>query len=267
VEEEEQRRLFFGAEITAPWPKDLPKARLISEEMRHMTLAFIGLNSLAKIQEVLPMAPHPSFKVGPAGIASGLIFLPKDKSRVVALSVSWLDENDPMAIYQKNLTQWLSSQGYSLDQRAFFPHITLGRSPFDKEAWQAQFTPLPFFVQGIHLYQSLGNLQYQSLWQYPCPPPFKELDHTADIAFLVRAESIQQLHSHAQIALAFKDPKLIEFYSREPISSLEEIVISLNEVIARADIAFGCPFKAVSFHGEIKSDEQNILHWEMIVDV
>ena len=35
---------------------------------------------------------------------------------------------------------------------------------------------------------------------------------------------------------------------------------------AKADIALGIPFKAVSFHGKVE-EKEDVLHWEMIVDV
>lgn len=265
--EEDSKRLFFGAQARAPWPKEYPPARMIPEETRHITLAFLGQNSFSKLKKILPSIPRPSFTIGPAGIAKELIFLPKEKNRVVALSVDWLDTKAKLNGYQKELSDWLQEQGYSLDTRTFFPHLTIARAPFDKEQWQENFTPFPFFIKAVHLYQSLGNLQYRSLWESPLLPPFDEFEHTADIAFLIRASSIEELHQHAQLALAFKFPPLLKFYTLHLQSSLEEIIISLNEMIALADTEFGCPFKAVSFHGIIKSDEYHILHWEMIVDV
>ena len=260
-------RLFFGAQAEAPWPIDYPPARMIPEETRHLTLAFLGENAYSKLKDLLPEIPRPSFEIGPAGIAKELIFLPKQASRVVAMSIDWLDADARLNIYQHALAQWLQNHGYPLDQRPFFPHLTIARAPFDKEIWKEQFTPLPFFIKAIHLYQSLGNLQYQSLWEIPFLPPFEEFEHTADIAFLIRGNCIAELHQHAQLALSFKFPPMVQFYSSHLQNSLDEIIISLNELIAKADAEIGCPFKAVSFHGSIKPDKKNLLCWEMIVDV
>jgi 2'-5' RNA ligase len=263
----DSKRLFFGAQVQAPWPKEYPSARLIPEETRHLTLAFLGQNSVSKLAQALPSIPQPSFAIGPSGIARALIFLPLEKNRVVALSTDWLGDSAKLNSYQKELLDWLQSLGYPLDKRPFFPHITLGRAPFDKKQWQEYFIPLPFFIKAIHLYQSLGQLRYESLWESSLLSPFDEFEHTADIAFLIRGHSIQELHRHAQLALAFQFPLLIKFYTYQLQNSLEEIIISLNEIVAMADAEFGCPFKAVSFHGTIKSIEHNILLWEMIVDV
>lgn len=266
-ENNDSRRLFFGAQVQAPWPKDYPPARIISEEARHITLAFLGQNSFSKLQPLLSSTPLPSFRIGPVGVARELVFLPPEMSRVVALSVQWLDAEAKLDAYQKTLSAWLKTHGYPLDKRPFFSHISIARSPFEKKSWLEHFTPLPVFVKGICLYQSLGNLQYESIWESPLLPPFEEFEHTADIAFLVRGTTPQELHLNAQMALAFKYPPLIEFLSSNFQDSLDEIIISLNEIVGKADTKFGCPYKAVSFHGKIKPDAQNVLCWEMIVDV
>jgi RNA 2',3'-cyclic 3'-phosphodiesterase len=208
---------------------------------------------------LLHLTPLPLFRLGPVGIADELIFLPPGHSRVAALSIKWLDPAESLNVYQKNLSDWLKTNGYPLDERPFFPHITIARSPFDRKDWLEHFTPLPFFVKAIRLYRSLGDLQYESIWESLLLPPFEELEHTADIAFLVRGSTLQELHLNAQIALAFKFPPLVKFFSAHLQDSLDEIIISLNEVVGKTDTEFG--------HGKTKVDAQNILHWEMIVDV
>lgn len=260
-------RLFFGAHVEAPWPKDYPPGRMISEETRHITLAFLGNHSLPDLLKILSSAPKPPFMLGPGGIANELVFLPPEKSRVAALAVQWLDPLSEFNTYQSSFALWLKNNGYPLDQRPFFPHLTVARSPFDKQAWEKHFTPLPLFVKAIHLYQSMGDLEYKSLWELPLLPPFEEFEHTADIAFHVRGTSMQQLHQNAQLALAFKFPQLTLCFSQHLQNSLSEIIISLNQIVGEADRRFGCPFKAVSFHGNVRTDEKSLLHWEMIVDV
>ncbi len=264
--DEKSKRLFFGAHVEAPWPKHYPSARMIDEKTRHITLAFLGEQLLSKWDSLQALIPIPSFRLGPVGIADQLVFLPPEQSRVAALSVRWLDPMHALNHYQTLLANWLNEQGYSLDKRPFFPHITLARTPFDQEDWLREFCPLPIFVSAICLYQSLGNLQYEPIWQWPLLPPFEEFEHTADIAFLIRGMSMQELHLHAQLALAFKFPPLVDFLSTHLQNSLNEIIISLNEIVARADTEMGCPFKAISFHGEVKI-EADMLMWEMIVDV
>ena len=38
----DQKRLFFGFEVKAPWPQGLPKGRILKEDQRHITIAFLG---------------------------------------------------------------------------------------------------------------------------------------------------------------------------------------------------------------------------------
>jgi RNA 2',3'-cyclic 3'-phosphodiesterase len=261
----EKKRLFFGAQIEAPWPDHYPAARLIAEKERHITLAFLGETSWPKLQGILSTAPRPPFPIGPAGIGKELVFLPKETPRVAAAAVQWLDAS--FESYQKELVLWLTDHGYSLDTRPFFSHLSVARSPFDPAEWTESFTPLPLFVRGIHLYESLGDLHYGSLWEIPLLPPFEEFEHTADIAFHIVGETPRHLHQNAQLALAFHFPPLVAFFSKSLPENLDGIIIALNEMIALADSTYGCPFKAISFHGKMQKDPQNILHWEMIVDV
>lgn len=256
-------RLFFGAQVEAPWPHDYPDGRLIPEDTRHVTFAFIGESSLPKLLELLKTAPQPPFFIGPGGVGKELVFL----SHVAALEVEWLNKPSTFNAYQNTFALWLKSNGYKLDERPFFPHITLARTPLDQEAWKQHFTPLPFYVKAFHLYQSMGNLTYKSVWEIPLLSPFEEFEHTADIAFHIRGSTIEQIHQNAQLALAFKFPRLIPFFTHPLKNSLKEIIISLNEMIGKADMEVGCPFKAVSFHGDIKADDKQLLHWEMIIDV
>lgn len=97
--------------------------------------------------------------------------------------------------------------------------------------------------------------------------PFEEIEHTADIAFIVRGQSMQEIGAHAQQALCEKFPELTVY--KQPFSdniTLDDIIIGLNEMITRADIAEGCGLKAISFHGDVHR-ENEILTWEMILDV
>jgi hypothetical protein len=98
-------------------------------------------------------------------------------------------------------------------------------------------------------------------------PPFEEKEHTADLAFIVRGQTPQELHRNAQLALSFKFPMLLPFFSKNLQTTLDGIIIALNEMVGSADAACGSPLKAISFHGQIKEDAYQILHWEMIVDV
>ena len=261
------RRLFFGAEVEAPWVDKEPAARLIPQESRHITLAFLGSVPPAQVIPHIDSMPPPPFSIGPAGWGKELLFLPSQRSRVVALDVEWLSQGSEFLLYQQLLSKWLEKLGYPADSRPFHPHISLARRPFDPEEWKEHFSPLPFFIKAIHLYQSHSHLEYKAVWDWPLLKPFEEIEHTADIAFLVRGMDVKQLYNHAQLALAFKFPSFLLYPISVQPSSLDEIVMALNQWISLTDRLCGCPMKAVSFHGSIQSDVNGVLNWEMIIDV
>ena len=187
---------------------------------------------------------------------------------MIAWHAHFFDENTSIIAFQKTLNDWLFSQQYSLDTRAWNPHVTLCRQPFDPHAWKKAFTPLPFYTSSIHLYESRGNLNYIPLWSYPIKLPFEEIDHTADMAFIIRGETLQHLYLNAFACLAFKAPEFLDFFTHAlSFSTLDDIIIALNGILCSVDAAVGCPMKAVSFHGEIVTLQDSLLQWEMIVDV
>lgn len=191
--------------------------------------------------------PKPPFSIGKGGFFNKTINL----AHVIAWHIHWFENG--LLEYQKQLIEWLG-----LKDR-FLSHVTLARKPCDEHGWQNAFQPLPMYVRNINLYESLGHSEYKILWQYPMLAPFEEIEHTADIAFIVRGN----LYLHAQLALAFHYPQMIRYFDLREINGLDTIVTALNQILARVDGEIGCPFKAVSFHGtKISSGE-----WEMIVDV
>ncbi|MFI5333947.1 MAG: hypothetical protein ACHQT8_02125 [Chlamydiales bacterium] len=267
TEKQGRKRLFFGAEVVAAWPAPLPKGRMLDERARHMTLAFLGEISFSSLQPLLSLCPRPKFRVGLVGKSDQLLFLPKKEPHVVAAHVHLFEGEDLLKEYQKTLLCWLKQHAYPVDEGEFLPHVTLARTPFSLDEWKEILDPIPLFISAIHLYESVGNLTYHPLWSHPLLAPFEELDHTADIAFRIIGENMEQLHLHAQIALAFAHPPLLNYMTGQPLqNSLDEIIISLNELVAVADQESGTPFKAVSFHGNVTRKEEH-LEWEMIVDV
>ncbi len=266
--EDDKKRLFFGAEVTAPWPETTPPGRIISEPSRHVTLAFLGNCSYAELKNKINGFPKPNFKIGPAGKCNQILFLPKDRPRVAAFHIEWLDEQDELQKFQKILLEWLEHQGYTVDKRELLSHVSIARSPFDQELWESAFAPIPIYIKAIHLYESVGNLRYLSRWEYPLISPFEEIEHTADIAFRIRGENFEGLYIHAMLALCFSTPAFLPYFvKKSALSSIEDVVAALNGNVAKMDEEIGTPFKAVSYHGEAKKDQNQILEWEMIVDV
>jgi 2'-5' RNA ligase len=263
------KRLFFACETYAPWPSSLPSGRLLKETQRHVTLAFLGNIPFEPLQKLLPFFPIPLFFINAIGMFDCCLSLPARHPNVIAWGIQWFEDSAPLLHYQQTVVNWLRQQDVLTkdEKKPFLPHVTLCRSPFNLKEWKQQFTPLPFFLKDICLYESMGNLNYQPLWRLPMIAPFEELEHTADIAFLIRGTSYQSLYCHAQLALSFHFPPLLNYFSlltHEP--SLDEIIMQLNVLITQADSDIGCPFKAISFHDRVEK-QNHWIEWEMIVDV
>jgi len=266
----DEKRLFFGVEAHAPWPETYPKGRVLEESHRHMTLAFLGNVDFTKISDVIPELPLPSWKIGLAAMFDKPLFLPKHsrQPRVIAWHVAWLTSGQPLLDYQLQMTDFLIKQEYHLDKRPFLPHVTIARAPFYVTDWKKHFVSIPCFFSDIHLYESKGGLRYEPIWSAKVASPFDEIEHTADIAFIVRGENLAQLYTNALLALAFRFPLLINyFFEASNLISLNDIVKLLNESVLKADSDLGCPFKAISYHGDLKQSPAGYYEWEMIVDV
>ena len=159
------------------WPEKLPPGRVIEEESRHITFLFIGEH--APLQGI----PTPPFKVGFAGYFDKCLVFHHD---LIAWRANLGDQN--LVPYQKELADWLK-----VELKDTILHATLCRKATHIQEWKECFHPLPFQSTSFHLFESLGFSRYRSLWQFDLPPPFVEVPHTADLAFLVRAESIEKL--------------------------------------------------------------------------
>ncbi|MBN9378811.1 MAG: hypothetical protein BGO14_03635 [Chlamydiales bacterium 38-26] len=263
-----KKRAFFAFDTHAPWPETLPSGRLLKAEDRHMTLAFLGEVDESQLLHKLKEFPPPPFQVGLAGFFSACVFLPPLHPNVVAWNIQWLDEDKQLIHYRAHFLEWLKSIGFHAKETNpdWLCHVTLSRKPFEKEQWLHSFTPLPFFISNIHLYESLGHSAYTPLWTYPLISPFEEIEHTADIAYLIKGENLGQIYLHALAALAFRFPAFLAYKKPKNFENLDDVIIGLNDVISETDAHIGCPFKAISFHGQLEQDD-SILKWEMIVDV
>jgi RNA 2',3'-cyclic 3'-phosphodiesterase len=267
----DRKRIFYGLEIKAPWPENLPEGRFLFEVDRHITLAFIGDIDFHSAETILKGTPLPSRKVGFGGFFDECLFLPPIHPRCVSWHVDWFSGKEDILTYQHELTSYLVHHKLLSEndlKRGFLPHVTICRKPFHMNSWKNNFHQLPFITTNIHLYESVGKSHYSPIWSFPLLPPFEEIDHTADIAFTIRGDTVHEVYLHACLALAFEHPPILRFMDGNyPISTVDDIVIALNELITKSDSEEGCPLKAVSFHSPIESTPNHTLTWEMIVDV
>lgn len=266
----ETSRYFFGLKLHTTWPKSLPEGRILLEEDRHVTLAFIGMHTKERIDALIQKLQNPPLYPAPAGIFNTCLFLPPTlHPRCACWQIDWLTGKSHMHSYQEVLCQKLHEWGYMQEEsRPHLPHVTLARSPFDPRLWKRAFKPLPVIATSIALFESIGDLRYHPLWQANLIKPIVEIEHTADTAFLIRGVTVQELYINACIALAFTFPPFIGYFNMsQEVESLEEAISELNSLIAHTDSEIGCPIKAVSFHGKMKKMSAGFLEWEMIIDV
>lgn len=254
----ETKRLFFGLEVIAPWPSLLPTGRYIQETNRHLTLAFLGQAHFPSLQAKLATFPQPFFPIGLAGKFDAALLLPKKHPNVVAWHVQWLENPEPLNAFQNKLVLWLNQNGFPCQnhEEGFLPHVTLCRKPFNADDWMQHFAPLPLFTRNIHLYESLGNSRYQSCWCYPIPPPIGIID-PSHVHFLIRGNTIQQLHRHIQIGLAFHHPILLNYFLKEQNElNNQEFITNLNYILLKAYQEKNCPFKAIRFYKNVIKEDQ-----------
>jgi len=155
------KRLFFGLELEGDW-MPAPDGRVLDEKHRHCTLAFLGDQYLPNLLNALQ-----NFRWQPCSEFQGrcdkLLFLPSKKPRVVAGHILW--ENDSCLSIHQQLITFLNKNHYVQIDKALLPHVTLARAPFTKNKWNALFVPFSIKATSLTLYQSLGNLIYQSVWK------------------------------------------------------------------------------------------------------
>jgi 2'-5' RNA ligase len=243
----EKKRLFLSMEIVSPWPNELPEGRVLLKQDRHMTLCFIGDAHLPEVKELLETFPKPPFEIGLAGFFQKPLFLPPRRPNVAAWEIQFLEQEAELRKYQGDLVSWLRSKGLIQRKKRerFLPHATIARRPFSISEWRRDFHPLPLYGGSIHLCESLGESRYEVCWRYAIASPFIEIEQGSHTAFTLRGKSMEELHLHAELALSFRHPLLLKYVSEEKGSSIEEMIDSLNQMIARADAEIGCPFKEV----------------------
>jgi 2'-5' RNA ligase len=194
------KNLFLAFEIKGQWPASFPKARLIPDAYRHLTLAFIGPYDNSSVMNVVPTIPRFKDTISPSGRLDNLIFLPPGIERIAVLIPQFFDMPAVMN-YQKEVSGDLLRKLGLQEKRSFLPHVSIARAPFDHKEWKEISWNIPFYVSSLSLYQTVASLRYDILWKQPYTPPFDEIDHTADLAYTIRGRNLSELFSHALLCL------------------------------------------------------------------
>jgi len=127
-------RLFFGIEIPAPIKTRLLKvktdingARWQSKAQLHLTLAFLGEVEEERItlaRDNARKVTHPPFELEASGLGC---FGKQESPKILWAGVSHEDELRELRELQHILAQRLITDGFTLQNPSFKPHITLSR--------------------------------------------------------------------------------------------------------------------------------------------
>lgn len=258
----DEKRLLFGFEAHAPWPKTLPDTKTLKAKNRHLTLLFFGNTSYKKIHEHIRYMPKPFFRVGPVAISDSGLTLPNRSPDVMTWHVDPFGF-DPIEEYQKMILDYFLEKGYALDEKKFIKHITLGKSAALKKGAKTSFTPLPLYFTNLHLYESLHGDRYEPIWTYDLLPPFEEKEEGR---FALYGENFQQVFLNAQIALAFKFPALVPFLDASyEVRNLHDGGIRLTTLVNQAYREANIPIERALFPDSGK-EEKGLLTWELRVE-
>ena len=96
-------RLFFAFDIEAVYPEDLPKGRILTGPNRHFTLVFLGDQDKNNILNSLFDMPTLPFEVSKVGFFDKVLFIPENHPRLVAWHATYLEGEDKIRAFQKEL--------------------------------------------------------------------------------------------------------------------------------------------------------------------
>jgi 2'-5' RNA ligase len=133
--------------------------RRVNPHQAHLTLAFLGEVLTPRSEQIIAAMREPIEGVYPFRLAFGGLgaFPPRGAPRVLWLGVSE-GERDVLAL-QRLVVVRLEALGVTLEDRAFHPHLTIGRwkqsRPSDRPRWPADAPSTPgMTVDHVTLFES-----------------------------------------------------------------------------------------------------------------
>ncbi|MCB1082563.1 MAG: hypothetical protein KDK63_05405 [Chlamydiia bacterium] len=255
------KRLLFGFEVHAPWPKTLPDDSTLKAKHRHLTLLYFGDVSYSQLHQEIRYMPKPLFRVGPVAIADSSLALPDRAKEIITWHVEPFGD-DPIDEYQQEIDTYFAEKGYTFNNKKYVKHITLGKSAALQKEMKKNFRPTPLIFSNLHLYESLKGDRYEPIWTYDLLPPFEEKEGGQ---FVLYGESFQQVFLNAQIALAFKFPELVPFLDPTyQVRNLHDGGIRLTTLINQAYRAIKIPIEKATFPDSGKQSN-GLLTWDLHV--
>src|SRR5690348_14084589 len=104
-------RVFLAFRIAAPWPVDFPSGRVLAEEMRHLTVFFLGEQEAQQILALIPLLPAWPLPIAPGGYFDQCLTLPPSHPRVVAWHANFGEETFQIHQYMEALRQFFLVHG------------------------------------------------------------------------------------------------------------------------------------------------------------
>jgi len=106
--------------------------RWVNPEKVHLTLKFFGSVDESRIESIVKSAEGPMRNTSPFSLkVRGVGAFPHLKNPRV-IWVGLVDGNEVLAVFQKQLEEELEKIGFEKEERAFHPHLTLGRMKSSK---------------------------------------------------------------------------------------------------------------------------------------
>jgi RNA 2',3'-cyclic 3'-phosphodiesterase len=163
-------------EALAEAARELPvagKVRLTPPANVHLTLKFLGdipREDLGRVAEALePLrARHEPFEAGISGFGA---FPSPRKARILWAGIG--EGADRLRALARDVEESLEPLGFEREDRAYVPHLTVGRARGRPVALEAAETPSPipgFFVRQVELVESVlgkAGATYTTLAAYP----------------------------------------------------------------------------------------------------
>jgi len=121
-------RARVAADVLAPMRAQLPDVRWVCKETLHITLAFLGELGEAEAREAHAALRQAAVTQGPftASLTGLGVFPGPARPRVVWLGLA---DSAPVHEVYRVLTRERARLGVQVEERAYYPHITLGRVP------------------------------------------------------------------------------------------------------------------------------------------
>ncbi len=163
-------------EALAGAARELPvvgEVRWIRPENVHLTLKFLGDVSREDLPRIAGALEQVSLRHGPfeAGLSSFGGFPSARRARILWAGIG--EGSEPLRALARDVEASLEPLGFEREDRAYVPHLTLGRARGRPVALEAVETPSPipgFRVRSVELVESVlggGGPTYSTLATYP----------------------------------------------------------------------------------------------------